>query len=380
MQSASITGCKWLFNISDAEARLIFEVTSIYVDCGDTLKFYDGSSTSAATFGTSVCCSSLSSCGSTKPPETTTGNSLFVDFLSDRTDNSYETGFTFTVVVGKDESNCSISGAVHNIALTEQMTLTSANFPASYPLNHNCTYTYTYTGGYVKLEFIYLRVEKVNGVCYDFIEIFNGSSTSSPLIAKVCGDTIPTDTYTSSDTYLTIRFTSDDRENKKGFLAYVAPVDHKETSIVMDDTTTEFILPTSEESQTSILPTSEESQTSILPTSEQSQTSILPTSEHSQTLSTTKPTLTTTSDSVLQSLDKFKGPFIGGGVVLSLIIITILVFILSRNSTSQPKSKEKVKGVDLQNLFGGQHATDPRLHVHLRTYEGFTFYSHKNED
>ncbi|XP_061193972.1 cubilin-like [Saccostrea echinata] len=409
----TLTGCQWLFNTSDAEARLIFEVTSIYVDCGDTLKFYDGSSSSASTFGNSICCSSQSSCGSAKLPETTTGNSLFVDFLSDRTDNSYETGFTFTVVVGKDESNCSNSGAVHNIALTEQIRLTSPEFPATYPPNHNCTYTYIYTGGYVKLEFIYLRVEGVNGACYDFIEIFNGSSTSSPLIAKVCGDTIPTETHTSSDTSLTIRFYSDYQENKKGFLAYVAPVaDNKGTSVVMDTTTTELptseqsktsILPTSEQSQTSILPTSEQSQTSILPTSVQSQTSILPTSEQSQTsilptsvqsqtsrlstseqsqtstLSTAKPTLTSTSDIVLQSLDKFKGPFISGSVVLSLIIITILVFICSRNRTSQHKSKEnKVKGVDLQNLFGGQHAIDPRPHIW--TYEGFTFYSHKNEN
>ncbi|XP_061194015.1 cubilin-like isoform X15 [Saccostrea echinata] len=229
------TTCKWLFQATDASSRITFEVTSIYVDCGDTLKFHDGTSSSASAIGSSVCCSSSSSCGSSKPPATTTGNSLFLQLDSDGTDNSYETGFTVTVVVGKDESNCSASGTF-NVNLASTLTLTSPQFPDKYPISRNCTYTYTYSNGNVQFEFIYMKVELYSGTCFDSVEIFNGSSTSSPLIAKVCGDTVPAQNiFTSSGTSLTIKFSSDGQETKTGFLARVTPV---EPSTVNDSSTT----------------------------------------------------------------------------------------------------------------------------------------------
>ncbi|XP_061194004.1 neuropilin-1-like isoform X5 [Saccostrea echinata] len=224
------TTCKWLFQATDASSRITFEVTSIYVDCGDTLKFHDGTSSSASAIGSSVCCSSSSSCGSSKPPATTTGNSLFLQLDSDGTDNSYETGFTVTVVVGKDESNCSASGTF-NVNLASTLTLTSPQFPDKYPISRNCTYTYTYSNGNVQFEFIYMKVELYSGTCFDSVEIFNGSSTSSPLIAKVCGDTVPAQNiFTSSGTSLTIKFSSDGQETKTGFLARVTPVDQTAVS------------------------------------------------------------------------------------------------------------------------------------------------------
>ncbi|XP_061194009.1 cubilin-like isoform X9 [Saccostrea echinata] len=225
------TTCKWLFQATDASSRITFEVTSIYVDCGDTLKFHDGTSSSASAIGSSVCCSSSSSCGSSKPPATTTGNSLFLQLDSDGTDNSYETGFTVTVVVGKDESNCSASGTF-NVNLASTLTLTSPQFPDKYPISRNCTYTYTYSNGNVQFEFIYMKVELYSGTCFDSVEIFNGSSTSSPLIAKVCGDTVPAQNiFTSSGTSLTIKFSSDGQETKTGFLARVTPVAYITTTI-----------------------------------------------------------------------------------------------------------------------------------------------------
>ncbi|XP_062598574.1 tolloid-like protein 2, partial [Saccostrea cucullata] len=224
------TTCKWLFQSTDASSRITFEVTSVYVDCGDTLKFYDGTSSSASAIGGSVCCSSSSSCGSSKPPATTTGSNLFLQLDSDGTANSYESGFTVTVVVGKDESNCTATGTF-NINLASSLTLTSPDFPANYPTSRNCTYTYTYSSGNVQFEFIYMKVELDTGTCYDFVEIYNGPSTSSPVIAKVCGDTVPVqNTYASSGTSLTIKFSSDGQVTKKGFLARVTRIDQNAIS------------------------------------------------------------------------------------------------------------------------------------------------------
>ncbi|XP_061194026.1 cubilin-like isoform X2 [Saccostrea echinata] len=226
----STTTCQWLIQATDASSRITYEVTSVNVDCGDRLMFYDGTSSSASAIGGSVCCSSSSSCGSSKPPQTTTGNSLFLQLDSDGTGNSYETGFTVTVVVGKDESNCTASGTF-NVNLAATLTLTSPQFPANYPLSRTCTYIYTYSNGNVQIEFIYMKLELDSGTCFDSVEIFNGSSTSSPLIAKVCGDTVPAqNTYTSSDTSLTVKFSSDSQETRKGFLARVTPVDEIATS------------------------------------------------------------------------------------------------------------------------------------------------------
>ncbi|XP_062606338.1 uncharacterized protein LOC134268154 [Saccostrea cucullata] len=224
------TTCKWLFQSTDASSRITFEVTGVYVDCGDTLKFYDGTSSSATAIGGSVCCSSSPSCGSSKPPVTTTGSNLFLQLDSDGTANSYELGFTVTVVVGKDESNCSAS-RTFNINLASSLTLTSPEFPNNYPVSRTCTYTYTYSSGNVQFEFIYLKVELDSGRCFDFVEIYNGSSTSSPLIAQVCGDSVPAqNTYTSSGTSLTIKFSSDVQVTKKGFLARVTPIDQNAIS------------------------------------------------------------------------------------------------------------------------------------------------------
>ncbi|XP_062613237.1 bone morphogenetic protein 1-like [Saccostrea cucullata] len=181
------------------------------------------------------------------------------------------------------EAHCSNPGNVHIIEVTEQKTLTSPNFPAHYPMEIICTYTYSYTGGNVNIEFIYLNVEEeVNGECFDFIEIFNGRSTNSPLMTKVCGFTTPTESFTSSNSSLTIRFTSDSMGTKIGFLAYITPIAYSPTKI---------------ESQT--------------------------------------------SETVLQTLDKLKGPLIGSGVVFLCIIIATLCFFYFK--TKNPVRPEQSK-------------------------------------
>ncbi|XP_061193722.1 bone morphogenetic protein 1-like [Saccostrea echinata] len=186
------------------------------------------SSSSAPALTTSVCCSSISSCGSSKPPGTTTGSNIFVEFQSDGTQNSYENGFQVSFLTGKDESNCAVSGANNVVTLTTETPLTSPNFPAKYPLNFECTNTYTNPGGTVTVQLKYLDVEEDTsspGACFDSVEIFDGVSTSSSSIAKLCGTTAPTQPYTSTGESLTIKFSSDKAGTRIGFYADVAPVE-----------------------------------------------------------------------------------------------------------------------------------------------------------
>ncbi|XP_056007148.1 mucin-22-like isoform X25 [Ostrea edulis] len=255
----TLTTCQWLFQSSDSSSRITFTVTNIYIHCGDVLKFYDGTSDSASAIGSSVCCSAP--CGASKAAETTTGNSFFVKFVTDGTTTTHETGFNVSVVVGKDESSCATNGTNNAVTLTAQTALTSPQFPANYPVSHICTYTYTYSGGTVRLEFVYLNVELDSGICYDYVELYNGSSTSSPLIAKVCGDTVPTTIYISTGSALTVKFLSDDQQTKTGFYANVIPVDAESTTS-SDATTESSTIETTTNEPTSQSTTTEETSTS----------------------------------------------------------------------------------------------------------------------
>ncbi|CAK6953084.1 deleted in malignant brain tumors 1 protein isoform X2 [Scomber scombrus] len=96
----------------------------------------------------------------------------------------------------------------------------SPNYPARYPNNAYCTWYIrpsSSSGQIVQLDFPVLDLENDPSCRYDAVYIYDGSSTSSRLLGKVCDGNGTT--FHSSGTYLTVRFRSDSIINSPGFIA-----------------------------------------------------------------------------------------------------------------------------------------------------------------
>uniref|UniRef100_A0A8C2UAB0 CUB domain-containing protein n=1 Tax=Coturnix japonica TaxID=93934 RepID=A0A8C2UAB0_COTJA len=84
-------------------------------------------------------------------------------------------------------------------------------YPSNYPDNADCLWEIQVTNNYrIMLTF--------GSVCrYDYIEIYDGPPSTSPLLGRICsGYNIM---YTSSSNMLTVRFHSDSRYSNRGFYA-----------------------------------------------------------------------------------------------------------------------------------------------------------------
>ena len=97
-------------------------------------------------------------------------------------------------------------------------TFSSPSYPSNYPNSMLCTWKITAPSDKrVKLYFNYFRLE--SGVCSsnDYLEVRDGSSSTSLKKGTYCGSYAPT--ITSSGRYLWLRFRSDSQLRYKGFQA-----------------------------------------------------------------------------------------------------------------------------------------------------------------
>jgi len=88
--------------------------------------------------------------------------------------------------------------------------------------NDNEDFTMTFlpgeTDNKIECQFTSFNVEWHSSCDYDWLKIFDGSNTSSPLIGKYCGTTSPgTVTATNEDGALTFQFHSDNSVNESGW-------------------------------------------------------------------------------------------------------------------------------------------------------------------
>lgn len=99
----------------------------------------------------------------------------------------------------------------------------SPNYPNDYPLSVSCNWTISVTPGYfIYLHFEHFHLEHAYGASecpYDYVEIFDGSSSSSPLIAKRCAYQDSWCVYSTSNV-LHVNFVSDVIIAQSGFSAY----------------------------------------------------------------------------------------------------------------------------------------------------------------
>ncbi|XP_047558271.1 deleted in malignant brain tumors 1 protein isoform X7 [Lutra lutra] len=89
-------------------------------------------------------------------------------------------------------------------------------YPGNYPNNANCLWDIEVQNNY-RITVVFRDVQLEGGCSYDYIEVFDGPSHSSPLIARICNGSMGP--LTSSSNFMSIRFVSDGSVTRRGFQA-----------------------------------------------------------------------------------------------------------------------------------------------------------------
>ncbi|CAK7301563.1 Deleted in malignant brain tumors 1 protein [Vulpes lagopus] len=89
-------------------------------------------------------------------------------------------------------------------------------YPRNYPNNARCVWDIEVPNNY-HVTIVFKDVQLEGGCNYDYIEVFDGPSHTSPLIARVCDGA--KSSLTSSSNFMSIRFVSDGSVTRKGFQA-----------------------------------------------------------------------------------------------------------------------------------------------------------------
>ncbi|KAM7392945.1 hypothetical protein PAMA_007861 [Pampus argenteus] len=146
-------------------------------------------------------------CGDTLPdPIISTDSRLWIEFRS----SSSWVGKGFSVVY---EAIC--GGEV----MRDSGQIQSPNYPDEYQSNKVCVWKITVAEGFnVGLSFQAFEIERHDSCAYDYVEVRDGSSESSPLLGSFCGYDKPDDMKSSSN-QLWLKFVSDGSVNKAGFAA-----------------------------------------------------------------------------------------------------------------------------------------------------------------
>ncbi|XP_041824165.1 cubilin [Melanotaenia boesemani] len=144
-------------------------------------------------------------CGSTLPaPLRSSSNSMWIRFKSDSSVSRAGFRAVYTVACGG--------------TLSGTGTIQSPYHPNPYPHDKVCEWVINQQPGYVvTLNFLSFDIE--GGSCsFDFVEVRDGSTSSSPLLGKFCGSEIPA-TLQSTQRSMYIRFRTDSSLSNLGFEA-----------------------------------------------------------------------------------------------------------------------------------------------------------------
>lgn len=144
-------------------------------------------------------------CGSVLPvPLTSSSNTMWIRFKSDNSASHAGFRAVYTVACGG--------------LLSDSGTIRSPLHPNAYPHNKVCEWVISQPEGYVvNLNFQAFNVE--GGDCQaDYVEVRDGSSSSSPLLGTFCGFLMPP-RLESSQTSMYVRFVTDSSHSNQGFVA-----------------------------------------------------------------------------------------------------------------------------------------------------------------
>uniref|UniRef100_A0A669DQK6 Cubilin n=1 Tax=Oreochromis niloticus TaxID=8128 RepID=A0A669DQK6_ORENI len=196
--------CIWYITTSAGSSITItiheFDV-EYHQDCNyDVLEVYGGPDLSAPQLA------KLCSTTSTPMHVSSTGNLLTVRFKSD----AYVSGRGFNASWTEVQGGCggpvtAPSGEIH-----------SPLYPNSYPNNVDCSWVISVDPNHrVFLNFTDLDIEYHSSCDFDYIH--DGPTSSSPLLGRVCGSSVPP--FTSTQNTIYVRFRSDTSSSHRGFSA-----------------------------------------------------------------------------------------------------------------------------------------------------------------
>ncbi|KAM9333329.1 LOW QUALITY PROTEIN: cubilin [Pholidichthys leucotaenia] len=175
---------------------------------GDYLELRNGPDGSSPLLGGRIC--------GTTPPSLvqTTDNHLFIHFVTDETDEA--SGFKLLF-----EAHSAACGGL--ITLTDNDPpgyITSPDYPQNYPQNIDCTWVITVPNGEaVQIDFVEeFYIGHTTSCTFDYLELRDGSTSSSDLISRLCGSTRPSTQHSTGSSML-LRFRTDSSITHKGFKA-----------------------------------------------------------------------------------------------------------------------------------------------------------------
>ncbi|XP_067665910.1 cubilin-like [Haliotis asinina] len=213
--------CIWLmkenFLMGNVEVDVVdSSIEGDYPLCNDSLTMYSGSNQKARKLGMV--------CGNMTSTYTSTGMGLTVEFKTN--EDVVDKGFRirYTTVTAPAVPTSSQCGSRTLTALSIPNYFHSPSYPYNYPNNALCIWTLTAFSPtlMIRLEAIYSQLEDSSLCQYDSVTVYDGvGSTSSVMLKKWCGNTLPT--VQSTGPSMTVVFKSDISVTKKGFsLKYTA--------------------------------------------------------------------------------------------------------------------------------------------------------------
>nr|XP_033495310.1 cubilin [Epinephelus lanceolatus] len=160
-------------------------------------------------------------CGNQRPPVLVShSNRLWVKFRSDAS----VTRPGFSAHWDGTQSGC---GGVLTAASGG---FSSPNYPLPYHPNAECYWTIrTNQGNQLLLSFPEFHLESSSTCAYDYLAVYDGNSSSSPQLAKLCGSELPS-TINSSSNQLYVKLRTDNSVNAGGFLASYTVYDGNSSS------------------------------------------------------------------------------------------------------------------------------------------------------
>uniref|UniRef100_A0A3P8SX64 Cubilin n=1 Tax=Amphiprion percula TaxID=161767 RepID=A0A3P8SX64_AMPPE len=200
--------CFWYITTSPGSSITLtiheFDV-EFHQDCNyDVLEVYGGPDTSAPQLA-KLCSTTLN------PMQvSSTGYLLTVRFKSD----AYNSGRGFNASWAEAEGGCggpvtAPSGEIH-----------SPSYPNNYPHNVDCSWVIMVDPSHrVLLNITDMDIEFHGDCSFDYIAIYDGPTAFSPLLALVCGTSIPPP-ITSTQNTIYVRFRSDTTNTRRGFSAH----------------------------------------------------------------------------------------------------------------------------------------------------------------
>ncbi|XP_053714419.1 cubilin isoform X1 [Synchiropus splendidus] len=201
------TECIWSITTSVGSSITLtiheFDV-EFHPDCNyDLLEVYGGPDQLAPRLA------QLCSTTSTPMQVSSTGNQILVRFFSDE----YVSGRGFNA------SWVEVQGGCGGPVTAPEGEIHSPRYPNSYPSNVDCSWVISVDANHrVLFNFSDLELEQQSDCAYDYVMIHDGPTISSPVLARVCGSTIPP-AITSTQNTIYVRFRSDTSIHHRGFSA-----------------------------------------------------------------------------------------------------------------------------------------------------------------